>query len=302
MRRTLTTMLHSYYDIQEQIVLVYHPDNDCSWSDRCLFLDDDYAPGKQYNHRSILKDEIVVEFDSEDKEDNASNAREVAKRLRKDGFEVAHWKSGNKSEHVHFFIDTGIASSPDILKRIVMRFYTNGLPRPDMQLAASNHLIRAEYGVHEKTGQEKRPIRVDKRYPRKQRLNESIWHEYITQKKRSVSWHMSNAVKDIENHPIVIKLLDGIKFKDDVGDGRERVLFTLIHVLKPEYSKRENGKKELLEFLQEWYRYSGGGKMTRDDIRHKVNYHWRKEYTISHKHLTNLCDELGLSMEEKKDE
>jgi len=75
-----------------------------------------------------------------------------------------------------------------------------------------------------------------------------------------------------------------------VEDGRERVLFMLIHVLKEGYKEKE----DLVRFLWDWYKYSGGFKLSEGDVRRKVVYHWNRTYFLTERFLNELLEELGL--------
>ena len=70
--RTLSWWLRRYYKLQDDIIVVYRPTLKSWWGDRCLYKSEEYIPAKQYNHRSILDKEIVIEFDQEDKKLNIS--------------------------------------------------------------------------------------------------------------------------------------------------------------------------------------------------------------------------------------
>jgi hypothetical protein len=85
--------------------------------------------------------------------------------------------------------------------------------------------------------------------------------------------------------------MDAVQFRKDMDDGRERVLFCLIHILKSKYSSPE----ELATFLVEWYRYSSsqGNKLSDSDILKKVKYHWKKQYNITIGYLNRVIEEIN---------
>ena len=105
--KTLQWWLRRYIQFQDSILLVYRPTLKSWWGDRCYYLDDDYLQSKPYNHRSVLDNEVVIEFDEEDKTLNRKCADYVCKRLKTDNIGFSKWDSGNKSIHVHCMIDTG---------------------------------------------------------------------------------------------------------------------------------------------------------------------------------------------------
>lgn len=288
-RRTLTTYLNGYYNIQDQIVLVSRLSPATNWSDRCLFLDEQYDCRKHYNHRSILRNEVVIEFDDSSTEKNREYADVVRKRLKADGFVVAQWYSGGKSTHLHTFIDPKECGRVPLLKNVFIRHYCKDLPLPDLRLCADNHLIRTEYGLHERADKYKKLIRVDSEYPRIKQISPNIWERYVYETRRVVRRRVSTDVNKVADLPGFKYVVTSHEFKE-ADDGRERALFMLIHTLKSEYKGR---KGEFLRYLIDWYKYSGGHKLTDRDIINKLNYHWKRDYTISERYLNELLESIG---------
>ena len=66
MSKNLTWWLRRYYPMQDNILLCYRPTLKSYWGDRCNYLSEDYIQSKAYNHRSILDNEVVIEFDEKD--------------------------------------------------------------------------------------------------------------------------------------------------------------------------------------------------------------------------------------------
>lgn len=275
--------------MQESILLCYRPKSDSSWSDRCLYLSEEYDANKPYNHRSILKNEVVIEFDDKDKDENRKNAFEVAKQLRHDGYAVSCWSSGNKSTHVHTFIDVAEAKSIPLLKNCFIRHYARGLPLPDLRLCADAHLIRAEYGVHEKTGERKTIINQDVDYPKVKKVRQDVWDRYTTERKIIMQRRISTDLNDISTLPGFQFILTTDEFRK-ADDARERALFMLIHVLKPKY---KDDKQKFIQYLQDWYSYSSGKQLSPRDIENKVNYHWNRTYRIGQRYLNELLEVCG---------
>jgi hypothetical protein len=197
---TLGYYLNKYIKYQKEINLVYRPTLNDGWGDRCQFLDTSYIPTKKYNHRSILRNEIVIEFDDEDKATNKRYTDAVCKKLDKDNIHYSKWDSGNKSYHLHFFVDISNAKNLTLLKKTVMRYYTEGIAVCDMRVASDNHLIRAEYGIHEKTGKHKHKLMETRMFPEISRLPQDVWDKYIHNQKISVSVRTQNYVSGLENH------------------------------------------------------------------------------------------------------
>lgn len=290
MKETLTTYLKQYYDIQDKILLVYRQTSDSPWTDRCFYLDEKYNSSKPYNHRMMLACEVVFEYDTDDKVLNRKYVDEIAVRLTKDNIGWRKWDSGNKSVHLHCLFDYKNIANLELLKRTIIRHYTEGLPLPDMRLTVENHLIRAEYGVHEITGKCKSLIsKSGKQF--QSRLPVAVFEKYTTALKRgmNISVQLRTDNSDVTQSDEFKFLLNprGLQL---VEDGRERTLFMLIHLLKNNY---KDDKKGLTKFLQDWYKYAGGFKISPQEIENKVNYHWKKDYTITMKYVKNLIEEIG---------
>lgn len=297
----LTRFQHyaKYYftNLQKEFKVVSRLSTKTGWGDRCDYLDNKYTHHKHYNHRSVLDSEVVIEFDLEDKKVNLKLINQVEKNLKRDGMAYNLWFSGGKSYHLHFFIQTKECGRLPLLKKTVMRYYNEGnTVIPDFRLADTNHLVRAEFGLHEGTQLNKRRVRSWGDFLVPNKLPTIVWEAYskatITVIKRSNTIQ----TKDMMRNEKVKKLMDPVWFRN-VGDGRERVLFVLIHLLKKN-DVNPHGKfttqEELVTFLQDWYKYCGGYKIDRTSIKWKVTYHWNRRYVITDYYIDDLMEELGV--------
>lgn len=290
---SLIKYLNKYYNIQQDILLVAHPNEQSSWGDRCYYLDEDYDHNVHYNHRAILNNEVVLEYDYDDYELNKYLVDTAAKKLTDHKIPWSKWFSGNKSFHLHFFVDIKQAKRPHILKSVILQYYGKDKDyKPDLQLASPSHNIRAEYGIHEKTGNHKVYVSSWGNYPTIAELPNIIWELYVERVHTVLKASITRNTKDLETHPLIQQILNTTEFRKN-DDGRERALFVLIHVLKPKYDSRD----KLTSFLQDWYRYSGGRQLSSWSIKCKVNYHWDRQYTFTETFLNNLAYELGLEKE-----
>jgi hypothetical protein len=274
---------------EEDVMVMYRPTPDSYWNDRCLFGSEKYNAFKPYNHRSMLKNEVVIEFDHEDPVINAKETDKVCKRLKDDNITFARWQSGNKSHHVHVLL----AIPEEIrdrktLKKAFLDVYTEGLEvKPDYQLCIDNHLIRAENGLHEKTGRHKTLIRATEDYPKNSGVPEAVWRRYGLRVRESIARAAARTTQVIKDSRAVKFLLSTQDF-GSVGDGRERALFILSQVLRSEYSQ-----DDLVQFLQDWYRYSGGKKLSKQQVAQKVRYSYGKQYNITERYVEEFLQEIG---------
>lgn len=312
---SLRKELHKLYKHQKEIMLVYRPTEKSSWADRCLYLKDDsgYSPIKPYNHRSILDCEIVLEYDEGSPEDNERYANKACEHLRRDGIKYSKWFSGGKSTHVHILVDMGSASNRKLLKRSFLKHYgtfyehpdskylytedtkPDSLDKshrvmPDLQLDGENHLIRAEYGVHERTQENKRNTGRSPGYSSElSTIPQVVWDKYIRQYKINIKRRTTIDIKDVLEHPGVKMILDSNTFRE-IGDGRARALYHLICILKNKYSR-----DELVDKLVDWYRYSTKRKekLSRREIEYHVDHNIRKGYVFSIIKFNDFLEELG---------
>lgn len=295
--KKLTHYLEKYYEIQKEILLCYRPKNrgqGSSWSDRCNYLEEGYSATKAYNHRMTLDQEVVIEFDENKPEDNKRVAEQVIRRLKKDKIKYSCWFSGSKSYHVHFFIDPRQASNIRLLKSVIMRHYCKDLEfKPDL-LLAGKHLIRAEYGINEKTGNYKVRDSQSKGYPVINPVPEDAWSTYIKEMNWLVKADLTRSVSELANSDVIKKLLDTAYFNDKVRDGRERIIWMLANILQSTHNK-----SDLVELLQKWYKYCNGRKLTPGQIAYKVYKAYKSPYTITEKYLKQILNELGVEDVEK---
>jgi len=286
--------LNELYKIQKELLLVQHLNPNDFWNTRCVFLDNFFNahPTYQWNHRCILEKELVLEYDNDSPELNYKLACKARDNLHKDNIKTSLWFSGNKSYHLHFLMDLKNPTRLGTLKRVILKYYgtvtiKGKMYLPDLAMA-STHNIRLEYGLHEKTHKMKHLMYEDKQYFKLGEVKLDIWELYNQAVRRELSNEVEYRGVDLSESPKVKLLLDTANFRKN-DDGRERALFLLIHILKPKYTL-----EDLTKFLQTWYKYSGGVKLSEVDIERKVKYHWNRRYVITFNSLENLLYEIGL--------
>ena len=287
--KTLLQYLRVYRKMQDKIMLVYRSGPMKYWDHRHIYLSPKYSPKTPYNHRSMLDNEIVIEFDDGTPEENRKQADIVTQRLVKDGFSYAKWFSGGKSTHVHLFINPETCPNIPLLKSSLMRYYCKGLSNPDMRLTSRNHLIRAEYGLHEKTGKHKKLISKSTNYPVENTVPQGVWDFYSNERMRLLKRKSTIATKDLKEHKVIKFLMDSTNMREKVKDGRSRVLFLLTAALKNSMEA-----KELEQFMVDWYRYSGGTKLSESKVRDSVRYTLSKGYNVNEDTILNYCEQIGL--------
>ena len=284
---TLLWTLQSLHKLfpDEPIMLLYRPAATSNWADRCMLFDKKYSPFKQYNHRSVLNNEIIIEFDHDDKDVNKKATLEVLKRLRDDGIAYSYWDSGNKSFHVHTLVDIPEDVNRKYFKKAFLQAYTEGLEvKPDYAVCNNNHLIRAENGVHEKTGRHKTLIRNTEGYPTISCPPRRVVERYnlLCAAAKSYKPRASGSVRD---SPQIRWILD-----NGVRDGRTRALFILAQALRGHHSEAE-----IVSMLQDWYAKTGGS-MSRSKVAYEVRRHLKTEYSLSERYVNEFLEEIGVTV------
>lgn len=296
---SLTKYLNKLYKFQDKIMLCFRRNSKDYWNDRCLFLSEEYSPIKPYNHRSILKNEIVIEFDDDDSFKNKKHAEYIVRRLKKDGISASMWHSGNKSYHVHCLVRVNECNNLPLLKNTFMRHYCEGIPLCDLRLAENNHLVRAEYGIHEKTYHTKIPILSCRNYFKLHNIPKKIWIDYSNRMNTVLQRKTTMMINDLTTLPLIKAFLNN-KTVRDTNDGRSRLLFVLIQVLKHKYKKLDNGKEELQKFMWNWYKYSSGLKLSKSKVYNQVTYGWNRDYSIGVNYIYRVAEDIGFDLDSLK--
>lgn len=325
---TLHHWLKVYQQYQEDITLCSRDTAKSWWANRVKFLDEDYNDCKfsHYNHRSVLDMEAVIEYDNPDKTFNLKLINEVEKLLDRDKIKYALFFSGGKSYHLHILFDPKNASRLQLLKKVILRYYgtmyVNAKGKvlnheeydkldpevqeeyirhlPDLRLAENNHLVRAEYGLHEASGNHKSTTRRSPDFAASlSELPPHIWQDYSRKITTVIKREVSVGVGDVIDSPEVKLLLSTTNFKQ-YGDGKKRVLFILINLLKKTVYNPEGRyeKQDLVDFLWDWYKYVGGYELTKQSIVGMVGYYWSRDYSrMSIKYIREVLEELGVKNE-----
>ena len=243
-----------------------------------------------YNHRSILKNEVVFDFDDGNIQENYEEVKQklIQDKISFEAFKNVGSKKGGIRLHTFWKMDN--IKSKSLMKKLILKHYAYG-KGIDYQLCGK-HLIRAEYGLYEKEyGKEiynelicsNKILNIFGEEEPNMVIQEIIdkYSEY--QRQRAIKSYARTSNISVNNE-VIDKLLNS---KIMVEDCRERILFFLIHQLKNKYEMQE-----LSNMLINWYKYNGGCKLTSGQIRWKVKYHWDRDYTFSPFYLKNLIGDI----------
>lgn len=293
--------------------MVHRGTKEEGWAKRCMYLDSKYSAKVPYNHRSIMDREIVIEYDYEDASLNVRLAKLVVESLKKDGIDFILWDSGNRGAHVHFLFKGPMPQNLGLFKTTVMKHYgqffydeaknlvfrnkvdcSNSEPKrllPDLSLSTL-HLIRAEFGVNEKSQRSKTIMTSSKGSPSLSALPSKVYEEYEQAQKNSLAIRIGQQTSDLYKSDIVKMLLDTVQFKENMDDGRARVLFILAQILRPKYRKEGKSMDELVDFMYEWYVGSSTQppKLSRQQVSDQVKR--PKDYTITEAFIKRKIEEI----------
>lgn len=280
MFKTTKEYLDYYTKDGIKVEVVYHPHSRMSWGRNRKYYDGDFDC--EYNHRGILNDEVVFDFDAEDKELNKTNAKEVMNIFNEQKINYSAWDTGGKGIHIHtFWKDLNKLSRPIIVKKTILKMYGGGR-HIDYQLSG-RHLIRTEWGLYDKSypaHEYHKTLIIDKRGLEYNDFPSFMFKAYLRDVKKDFVKDLKKIGKtDSEDENVKLLMEGEIKVKD----GRERVMFYLIHKLKEMYDYEEVVKK-----VSSWYSYNGGHKMSVSQIKSKVKYHWNRKYSFSNDYLDDF--------------
>lgn len=257
------------YSLKEELTVVYRPNTRVDWGRNRKQYDGNCE--YEYNHRSILSNEVVFDFDSDKREENIDSANKVIDLLLGFGIKYSVWDTGNKGYHIHtFWKMDGITDIP-LLKKTILKYFAYGL-KIDYQLAGK-HLVRMEYGINEKKRDNYKTLVAENgdSFIEPNKIFPELFNEYQHELNKYLTRRIEK-VEGIDNKDIE-DLLNGVI---PVEDGREKILFFLICKLRHRFTQQE-----MLERISAWYYYSGGTKISKEELRRKIAYHYNKNINYS---------------------
>ena len=128
-----------------------------------LYSDKKELPPHYYiNHREVLPQEVVFDYDHKDINKNKFYHGIIANKLKRYKVEYKSWTTSGKGIHTHI-IFPDLLSYPkedrSMVKKSIIDFFFGphaAHAKVDYQLC-TRHMVRAEYGTHEKSGGIKLP-------------------------------------------------------------------------------------------------------------------------------------------------
>jgi hypothetical protein len=277
---------HDYLKLYDQDCVLVHRPEGGSWAGRVNYKSEQYDKNTPYNHRSVFDNEVVFDFDDDDLQKNEAHALLLCYRLKQDNVGYTLWWSGNKGHHVHTLWCFDNETNVPLMKRLIMKHYVkSGDGKIDLQLAGP-HMIRAECALNEKSGNNK--TLLDKsNFLQPGVVPPEVRNDYNHQLRNRISRVYNNG--SIASHPDVQYFIKTHEFGAK-SDGHERALWMLCQVLKNQW---KDDKQGFIKHMQEWYRASGGSKLSDFDVMKKVSYHWNRDYRVTTQSFIYLREEIG---------
>jgi len=244
------------------------------------------------NHREIFPDEVVLDFDTKSKDDRNKAYHLIVSRLKKHKFAFNAWSTGGKGVHIHLFFPE-LKKVPNeqrsIYKEEIIKYIAAqqiNTAKIDFQLCG-RHLVRSEFGTHEKTGKDKLPI---EEYTPLIKQDNKIPDKVISAVKRRTlnSRHTQTRVAGKMAFPCVNYLVSqdfaGIK------DGRARALFILAS-----YAYNNLGMAKGLDLLNQWNDYKMNGYFKEQELKSKLMHIKRNKIQVGCRYIKYLLTELGIT-------
>lgn len=133
----------------------YNKYGEHTWTKWKKYLDAQSDPWFMYNvnHRTILKNEVVIDLDKPTIEENMIEAEKVINQLKNKKYSYWAFKTGSKGVHIHLFFKNLERETP--YKRKKFKHYFLERYGGDTQKSNERCMIAIEYAFHWKTGNKK---------------------------------------------------------------------------------------------------------------------------------------------------
>lgn len=303
--------IEEHYKKLKGVRIAYHYAQNSWWK---YEVTDEWNDSVPYNHRDVLPNEVVLDLDYEDYAENERHAKDIKKRLVQTGLLGSVWRTGGKGIHIHlFFKGLDRTKEKSLIKNIIADYILLGLScRVDRQLMG-NHLVRMEYGHHEKALPEekfKEPIE-SKNHFYENDVPQECWDLY---EKKIVAFAIRRlrwANKKIPYHyetPACVKFISSDEFGKN-RDGGKRALFVVAsyyHALPDE---------ELAELLLRYNKYNLKKPLPKSALlkialsvrQHKgrrvgCNYRHQLLEEVGFKNVVELCEKKRGAILEKQED
>ena len=264
-------------------------------------------------HRSMMENEIIIESDYPDYVDNFEAAKIIGKIIEGKGFTPMYYYSGNKSIHIHIFLDWTTFFQIEDRKEFIIWLRTKmiscwdtNIRQFDKDLIKASHLIRCELSKNKKgfktfLGYSNNDLSFipyicneeNRIYPRIGEIKLSSPHctkelidEFLEYQNKPKPQNISSFnPKDCPNE---IREAVGRLLSDDfkkVGDGSKRAMFIIVSELR-----RIAGDEKARDMINDW-NVRMGSPIKQSEIDYRFT---KKNYTLSGKYINDFLEEIGM--------
>lgn len=197
------------------------------------------------NHREVLPSEVVFDLDTECQKRQKLYLNKLITKLDRGKYTYDSYHTGGKGSHTHTFWE-GLAqlSTEDrsLMKECILNAFFNKRERVyagvDYQLC-TRHLVRAEYGLHEKTLNRKLPISSNGDRHKFNKIPAKAKIEYMKRK------------MDKKERAKIVRS----------GTGISRAAFPCVTtLLSQDFAKNKDGRKRALNILSCYFYKNVGDK------------------------------------------
>jgi hypothetical protein len=264
-------------------------------------------------HRSMLDNEIVIESDYPDYIDNFEASKVIGKIIEGKGFTPHYYYSGNKSIHIHIFLDWTTFFQIENRKEFIIWLRTKmincwdtKIKQFDKDLINASHLIRCELSKNKKgfktfLGYTHNDLSFvpyicneDNRiYPRIGEIKlssphciEELTEEFMTDRDKPKPTPISKF--NSSDCPNKIRESVGRILSDDfkkLNDGRSRAMFIIVSELR-----RVMGDDKARPVVNDW-NVRMGSPIKQSEIDYRFT---KKSYILSNKYINDFLEELGM--------
>lgn len=205
------------------------------------------------NHREVLPCEVVIDVD--EKKHFESHRKELQRILDLKKLNYSLWDSGNNGTHAHLFyegLDKFTLEDRRVLKELIIKHVCGEdfikKAKVDLQLCG-RHMIRAEYGTHERTHYCKTIVKSNN-HLRTNKIPEEVIEKFKVVKERMKNW---KPVEKLEFNGGKMKCIQFFLSDDFVAckDGRKNAMFALASYFKGKGDRNE----QIYEKLTHWNHY-----------------------------------------------
>jgi len=241
------------------------------------------------NHYIIPPSEVVIDIDTDDKNNLEYVEKELDNRLSRLQYTYSKHRNPSGKSHYHLLfngLDKYDSYDRANLKKLILRYLCKGLIKKgkiDMQLTGK-HCVRMPYGLYEKSKPkwEYKELLIDNDYFTFNDIPQTIMNEFVKEKDK-ITIYLTNK-EDNGNLPCINYILheDFVNAKDC----RKRALFIIASYFK----KEGKSSVETMDEIKRWNQYKINSYLTDIQIMNCIK---SNKGTVGCRYREEFLKELG---------